>query len=318
MKIVIHNDETNEMLQIINRRHPDVEIFCCNKSADLPKLIKETQSEAIFSVHFSYETYPRTEIVTAESLRWISVGGVGTDHLGKWDAGRITVTNTAGAGAVSIAQYVFAGLLSFAFKLPRFADDKQHKRWRPEASVSPINGKTMLIIGLGATGTEVARLARCFDMKTLGVRARPRKTNNVDEVYASSELPNLWPRADFVVVCVPLLPSTRGLVSRAAFELMQASTIVIDVSRGGVVDQDALLDALDNEIIAGAVRDVFEPEPLKAEHPLWNVKNLIMTPHCCSVYDGWNKKAIDMFCDNLQRYKNGETLSNIVDPGKGY
>lgn len=318
MKIIIHNDETVEMLESIKRRHPEVTLYSCNNSSELPGLIKDVRAEVIFSVNISCQPYPAKEILCAESLRWISVGGVGTDHLGQWDPQKITVTNAAGAGAVSIAQYVFAGLLSFSFKLQQFAEDKRQRCWNGDASVSPIAGKTILIIGLGATGTEVARLAKSFGLKTLGVRVRPKSTEYIDELYSPDRLGGLWPRADFIVVCVPLLPTTRNLISEQAFRKMSDQALLIDVSRGGVVDQNALLSALNGGSIGGAVRDVFDPEPLPENHPLWQAENLIISPHCSSIYDGWDKKAIEMFCDNLQRYKKGERLNNVVDPVRGY
>ena len=318
MKLILHNDRTSEMLQIVNRRHADVEVYCCNKSADLPVLLQQTRAEVLFSVNLVSEPYPAETVVSASHLRWISVGGAGTDHLGQWDPERIVVTNAAGAGAQSIAQYVFAGILSFSFGLPTFAEDKIYKRWRADASVEPVNGKTILIIGLGPTGMEVARIARNLGMNTLGVRANPRPSDNIDEVYPPSKLDALWSRADYIVVCVPLLPATRHLISKDAFEQMQTTAILVDVSRGGIVDQEALKDAVNSKLIAGAVRDVFEPEPLDPDHPLWEVENVLITPHCASVYDGWAKKAINMFCDNLQRYKEGRELENVVNPARGY
>ncbi len=318
MKIILHNDETDKMSEMLQQRHADVEVFCCKDFTSLLSLLEESQAEAMFSVNLSHGVYPSEAVLACKSLRWISVGGSGTDHLGRWDPEHITVTNAAGAGAESMAQYVFAGLLSLAFDLPRFAEDKQYARWSSTARVHPISGKTMLIVGLGPTGREVARLAKSFGLTTLGVRARPVPTDNIDEVYPPDELDGLWSRADFVVVCVPLLPSTRLLVSQPAFEKMRREAVLIDVSRGGVVDQQALAEALETEAIAGAVRDVFEPEPLNADHPLWRTKNLIITPHCCSVFDDWAEKAIAMFSENLQRYKNGEALKNIVEPGLGY
>ena len=155
-------------------------------------------------------------------------------------------------------------------------------------------------------------------MTTIGVRARPKATPNVDEVYGMQALPDLWARADFIVVCVPLLDTTRGLVGAAAFAAMKETTVIIDVSRGGVIDTQHLLAALDAGRLGGAALDVFPTEPLPAEHPIWGYDNVIVTPHCSSVYDGWDLKAVKMFSENLKRYRDGKTLSNIVNPERGY
>lgn len=155
-------------------------------------------------------------------------------------------------------------------------------------------------------------------MTTLGVRARPALTPELDEVRAVDALPVLWSRADFIVCCVPLLESTRGLVGAQAFAAMKPSAVLIDVSRGGVVDQAALMTALEAGSIKGAALDVFAVEPLPADHPLWGYDNVIVTPHCSSVYDGWDVESIRMFAENLARYRRGEPLANIVDPVRGY
>ena len=128
----------------------------------------------------------------------------------------------------------------------------------------------------------------------------------------------LWDRADFLVACVPLLESTRNLVSKTAFERLKSSAVVIDISRGGVIDETALISALDSGTIQGAGLDVFSTEPLAKGHRLWDYQNVIVTPHCSAVYAGWDLKSVQMFSDNLTRYREGQTLLNIVDPVRGY
>ncbi|MBT7778686.1 MAG: D-2-hydroxyacid dehydrogenase, partial [Rhodospirillales bacterium] len=184
--------------------------------------------------------------------------------------------------------------------------------------VQPITGKTVLILGLGQTGMAVARWAKMFNMYTLGVRAHPRPTENVDNVYTTADLPSLWGMADYIVVCTPLLDSTRGIVDADAFASMKESAVLVDVSRGGVTDEVALTNALEGRAIRGAAFDVFATEPLPADNPLWGYDNLIITPHCSSVYEGWDLKSVEMFSENLTRYREGQDLVNIVDPLKGY
>jgi phosphoglycerate dehydrogenase-like enzyme len=184
--------------------------------------------------------------------------------------------------------------------------------------MTPLAGKTVLIVGLGQTGQAVAARARAFGMHVIGTRARPAPMENLDEVHAAADLPGLWERADLVVVSVPLLDSTRGLVDEGAFTAMKDSAILIDVSRGGVVDTDAFVEAMRRGAIAGAARDVFETEPLPPDSPVWELENVIVSPHCSAVYDGWNMAAFEMFMDNLERWQRGAPLRNVVDPQRGY
>jgi phosphoglycerate dehydrogenase-like enzyme len=131
-------------------------------------------------------------------------------------------------------------------------------------------------------------------------------------------LQTLWGRADFILSCTPLLPSTRGLVDAAGFAAMKPGAVLIDVSRGGVVDEAALIDALRAGRLGGAALDVFATEPLPPENPLWGFENVIVTPHCSSVYEGWERKSAALFAENLVRWRSGAPLANIVDPARGY
>jgi phosphoglycerate dehydrogenase-like enzyme len=140
----------------------------------------------------------------------------------------------------------------------------------------------------------------------------------LDEVHGPVALLALLGRADFIVYCVPLLPSTRGLLGVAAFDAMKPSAVLIDISRGGAVDEAALLVALDGNRIKGAALDVFATEPLPADDPLWGYDNVTVTPHCAADYEGWDIKSMHMFADNLARYRSGEPLKNVVNPARGY
>jgi phosphoglycerate dehydrogenase-like enzyme len=141
---------------------------------------------------------------------------------------------------------------------------------------------------------------------------------SLDEVHGPDALLALIGRADFIVCCVPLLPTTRGLLGEAAFAAMKPSAVLIDISRGGVVEEAALMSALGNGRIKGAALDVFTTEPLPPEHPLWGYDSVAVTPHCAAVYDGWDIKSVHMFADNLARYRRGEPLENVVNPERGY
>jgi phosphoglycerate dehydrogenase-like enzyme len=201
-----------------------------------------------------------------------------------------------------------------------FGDFAAHQRDRTwvSGSVSSVRGKTMAILGLGKTGQAVAKLAKAIGMEVVGIRARPAATTGVDRVEPVERLHDVLSVADCVTVCLPLTQATRGLMGTAAFQAMKPGAVFVDVSRGGIVRQADLIEALESGRIKGAVLDVFEKEPLPADNPLWGMENVIITPHCSSVYDGWDRRAMEMFCDNLDRWRLGTPLENVVDPGKGY
>ena len=190
-------------------------------------------------------------------------------------------------------------------------------RWAQRA-VGRIDGKTVTVVGLGKTGCEVARRAKALGLGVIGVRARPRPTPNVDRVYGSEDLHTALGEGDYVVLSVPLTDRTRGVIDAAAFGAMREGVILVDVSRGGVVEAAALLDAIASGHVAGAALDVFEDEPLPPESPFWDLENVILTPHCSSVYDGWEGRSAEIFCENLARWRKGEPLENVVDPVRGY
>lgn len=316
--VILHTDRPAAALSVLHETHPDLAAHACDTYAGLPDMIERTAAEVVYSVRFDgTPRFPRQALVESPTVKWVSVGGSGTDHLGRWDPVRLTVTNAAGVAADMLAEYVLGTMLSFSLDLRGFARHQQARRWTA-GRVEPIEGKTVLIVGLGKTGEAVAQRARAMGMVTLGIRARPKTMLNLDEVHGPDALLSLLRRADFVVCCVPLLPGTRGLIDGTAFAAIKPSAVLVDISRGGVVDETALLSALDTGRLKGAALDVFATEPLPADHPLWTYENVIITPHCASVYDGWDLKSVRMFADNLARWRNGEPLQNVVDPERGY
>jgi phosphoglycerate dehydrogenase-like enzyme len=317
-RVILHTDRPEAAMAVLGETHPDLDVHSCDSYAALPEMIERVTAEVVYSVRFDgTPRYPRQALVESGTVKWVSVGGSGTDHLGHWDPERLIVTNAAGVAAGMLAEYALGAMLSFSLDLRGFERRQQARRWGG-GRVEPIEGKTVLIVGLGKTGTALAGRAKAMGMKTLGIRARPVAMPALDEVHGPDALPALLAHADFIVCCVPLLPSTRGLLGTAAFAAMKPSAVLIDISRGGVVDEAALLAALDGKRIKGAALDVFATEPLPIDHPLWGYDTVAITPHCAAVYDGWDIKAVRMFADNLKRYRSGAPLDNVVNPQRGY
>jgi phosphoglycerate dehydrogenase-like enzyme len=317
-RVLLHTADPGPMIAEIARRFPQVEATGCAEFHALPEALAASRPDALYTVRFEPGPFPRDAIFAEGGPRWVSNGGVGIDHFGDWDPNRVTVTNAAGVAAGMMAEYVLGGFLHFTLDVPGLQKDKAAKHWDTTRLVRPLAGQTLLIVGLGQTGQALAARAKALGMTVIGTRARPQAMENVDEVAAASDLHALLPRAGFVAVCTPLTPATRGLIGAAEFSRMQPGAILADVSRGGVVDGDALLAALRNGRLGAAVLDVFETEPLPAASPLWDAENALISPHCSAVHAGWDDASFEIFLDNLDRFVQGAPLRNVVDPARGY
>ena len=317
-RIVLHNSDTAAQAETLQAAYPQVDFRECNNYETLPELIESFRPDVVYSVRFAGTPgFPRDALFGAYGPRWIANGGAGTDHYETWDPEQTIVTNAAGVAADMMAEYIFGGFLHFTLDIPGLQNAKASRVWNSR-SVTPLAGKTLLIVGLGHTGRAVAKRAKAFGMTVLGTRASPRTMEHVDEVHGAGALLELIPRADFIAVSTPLTRATHDLIGTAEVEAMKAGVILVDVSRGGVVDQTALHDALKSRHIAGAALDVFETEPLPPSSPLWALDNVIISPHCSSVYAGWEEASFKLFLDNLGRWLRGDQLVNIVNPTRGY
>lgn len=317
-KIIIHNDHTATFATMLTEAFPNSDFRECNSYEHLPELVEAYRPEIVYTVRFAGTPgFPRDALFGPNGPKWIANGGAGTDHFGIWDTNKVTVTNAAGVAADMMAEYVLGGFLHFTLDIPGLNADKQRKQWRSR-QVRPLKGNTLLIVGLGHTGRALAARAKAFGMHVVGTRSTPRSMEHVDEVVGADALMDLLPRADFIAVCTPLTTQTRGLLGEEAFSQVKRGAILADVSRGGVIDQAALCGALQRGQIKAAVLDVFEAEPLPATSPFWEMGNVLLSPHCSSVYEGWEEASFEIFLANLKRWIDGKTLINIVDPRRGY
>ncbi|MEM8792243.1 MAG: D-2-hydroxyacid dehydrogenase [Pseudomonadota bacterium] len=316
-RVLIHSDQPETALEVLAERHPDLSPAVCTDFASLPGRLTEIQPEVVYSSRFSSEPFPREALFATPSVRWVSNAGSGVNHLMPWDDSKVTVTNSAGVAAASMAHFAIGMFLHFSLDIPRMQRDQAARHW-PTRGVTPLAGKTLVVIGVGKTGAETARIAKAMEMTVLGVRARPQPSPYVDEIVTTSEMTTVLSRADFILVCLPLLPGTRGLIGEDAFAAIKPASVLVDVSRGGIVVADALIRALDNGRLAGSALDVTDPEPLPAESPLWSHPKILISPHCSGVYDGWERRSVEWFAENLTRWRKGEALQNVVSPERGY
>lgn len=284
---------------------------------DLDALLAE--AEVIFGVL----QFPERLLSRAPKLRWLHLASVGIDRhtsSGILD-GNVIVTNSRGALAVDIAEHVLAFIFMLAKGAPRLFESKHDRRWDPFATLE-LRNRTLGIIGLGAVGSEVARLAGGIGMNVIATRKsavkRASDTSGVNELYPVAQLPDLLARSDFVVITVPLTAETKGMFGETALRAMKPGAYLINVARGQIVDQTALVKGLKEGWIAGAALDVFETEPLPGDSELWQLPNVVLSYHMAGFADTHSQRIIGLFCENLKRYLAGEPLKNIVDKRREY
>ena len=259
-------------------------------------------------------------------LRWVQATSAGAGEQVR-KAGlppealeRVTVTTSSGVHAVPLAEYAISGLLAVAKDLPRLMEAQRARAW-PEVRqpLRELDGQTLFVVGLGEIGREVARLGRALGMRTVGFRrTQGPPPDHVDEVHGPERLAELAGQADAMVVSLPLTDQTAGLIDRATIERLPPSCIFVNVGRGGVVDEPALVEALRDRRIAGAVLDVFATEPLPEDSPLWALPNVLVTPHAAALSARENERIVELFRDNLRRYLDGRPLRKVVEPGVYY
>jgi len=270
--------------------------------------------------------FPSAEIVaTAPRLRWIQAPSAGVEFVANIPAlveSDIVVTNTRGAHATSVGEHVFALLLTFTRGIRTSLEWQQHKHWgRAEGyrALHEIAGSTMGIIGFGQIGRGIAQRARAFELDLLAIDAQAVDGHPyLEEVWPPSRLHELLSRADVVVVATPYTFETHHLIDAEALAAMRPHAYLIVVSRGGIVDEDALYAALQKNQLAGAALDVTEQEPLPPASPLWELPNVLITPHLAGASSSKERRCVEILRENVVRFVNGEALLNVVDKQRGY
>jgi phosphoglycerate dehydrogenase-like enzyme len=257
----------------------------------------------------------------APRLRYIQAIGAGTDQFPKaaLQARGIRLASARGVNARAVSEHAMALILALARRLPEARDNQARHLWRgmigdPAGREDELPGKTLVIVGLGDIGGRLARLAKAFDMQVVGVRRNPAAgPGAADRVVATGTLGEVLPQADFVALTCPLTPETEKLIDAAALARLRPSAYLVNVARGRVVDEAALIAALRQGGIAGAALDVTVEEPLPANSPLWDMPNVLLTPHTAGETRRYEDNVLDILCDNLARLWGGDAaLRNRV------
>ena len=276
---------------------------------------------------FAFSLRPE-QFKLAQKLRWIHAPTAAVHQLlfPELVKSDVILTNAHEVHGPVVAEHVIALIFALAKKIPRAAAMQRKRTWGQDAIWNDgprpreVAGATLGLIGLGSIGRTVARMASALGMRVIAVRERPEKEKpeGVAAVYAPEHINDLLSQSDYVVVAAPLTDATRGLMNEDRLAAMHRDAYLINVGRGSQVDEAALADALRNHRIAGAALDVFEQEPLPAQSPLWELDNLLITPHTAGLTEKLWPRHYALFWENLRRYQGGESLLFVVDKHKGY
>lgn len=318
-----------EILERIKETDPRIEIIDLPgisgrgaDGADEASRAEWREQIARAEVLFGPSGVPGAYLDAATNLKWYQVINAGVDRLAKdgYLSRGFTVTNVSGMTAPAIAEYVIGSIVMLAKGIHHSMRAQAEHRW--DFRFTPeLTGRTIAIAGMGAIGRETARRARAFGMRIIASRRTVSSGDtdpDCDQLFAYSDLPALLAEADFLVLCVPLTPETHHMIGAAELQQMKPSAFLVNIARGQVIDQEALVEALGAETIAGAALDVFDPEPLPPDHPLWDLPNVIITPHISGAIEGYGHRAAEMFLENLARYTSGQPLRNVCKPDLGY
>jgi len=281
---------------------------------------------------------PAGALALASGLRWVQLHSAGADHLlgNPIMQSDVLLTTSSGIHATPIAEYVLASILAYRWRVPLWTGCQRESRWpadrwnlfaRPE-----LRGSTLGVVGYGSIGREVGRLARAFGMRVLAVRRSAGRADRgyavegtgdpdgsiPERFYPPEALQEMLAECDYVVVALPLTAATRHVIGEPELRAMKPSAYLVNIARGGLIDEAALVRALREGWIGGAGLDVFDQEPLPPDSPLWEVDNALISPHVAGFTPHYDQRAVDLFARNLARYLAGEPLLNQVDKKKGY
>ncbi|MGB6724776.1 MAG: D-2-hydroxyacid dehydrogenase [Terracidiphilus sp.] len=277
-------------------------------------------AEAILHWSGSRETL-RKVFLASRKVRWVHSRNAGLDNLlfPELIDSPVSLTNGSGVFSQSLGEFALAAILYFAKDFPRMLRNQRSQRWE-QFDVDEISGQTVGIVGYGDIGRAVATRVKAMGMKVLALKRHPPVEGDtlIDRFYQPDQLGEMLSACDYVVVAAPLTAETRHMISNAEFAAMKSSAVAINVGRGPVVDQAALVRALTGKQIRGAGLDVFEHEPIPPGDPIWSFDNVLISPHTADRTSTWLNQAMQFFIEQYERFRNGQPLKNVVNKQLGY
>lgn len=294
---------------------PDDEIIRVQDEEDLPLVRAAEIAFCGISVDRS-----RKLIEAAPKLRWLHTPAAGVDRfldVPELRERKIMLTNNSGSYDIQIAEHVLAFIFGAAKRLHLYRDQQQRSEWTDQEH-HELRGETVVVFGAGSIGGEVARLASAVGMRVIAVRRSAAGVPGAARVVGPDALAEVAAEADYLVVAAPLTPATRGAISREVLARLRPTAWLINIARGPIVDEAALIEALASGRIGGAALDTFVREPLPADSPLWRLPNVMITPHTSNSSPKVRERTLALFVENVRRFKAGERLLNLVDLETGY
>ncbi len=310
--VLVTGQFSPENVERMRHAAPNVELRFVAKLAD--------GADGLADVEAIAGTIKASHLARAPRLKWVHSWAAGADNdlFPEMLDSPVVLTSSTGNGAIPLAEHSMLLMLMLNRDVPRWIRAQTERKW--ERFMHPeLNGLTLGIFGLGNSGSDLALKAKAFHMRVLGLRRNAdRPVPGVDRMFSIHQLHPFLAECDFVVVTTPSTPDTLGVFDAAAFKAMKPSAYFICISRGGIADDTALLQALNERWIAGAGLDAHSVEPLPADSPFWSLPNVIVTPHNGATTPGTAQRSVEIFIDNLRRYLSGEPLRNVVDKSAGY
>lgn len=293
----------------IEKLNPELELNLVDSSNDYRALLKE--AEVVFG-------WPKTELLKkAENLKWLHLPSAGVDRYANKELYQnedFLLTNSSGVYGKPIAEHVFSMIMAHNRNLIDYAYDKKEKKWQRKNEIKDFFNSTVGILGFGDIGSTIAKRAKAWGARVLALKRTMIETPDyVDQIYVNDDLNKLLKESDYLILTLPGTPETEGIIGRNELKIMKDTAFIVNIGRGSLIKQDELLEALKNNWISGAGLDVTEPEPLPEDSELWELDNLILTPHTSGFSPTNDRRRFEIFKDNLQSYLKNQQLKNIVD-----
>ncbi|MDS1271776.1 D-2-hydroxyacid dehydrogenase [Lipingzhangella sp. LS1_29] len=314
--VVLHAGQTPPGIDPVDR-DPRLASVRYATAEELPEVLPGAEALFVWDLFSEALTHAWEK---ADALRWIHAATAGVNHLMFPAAVRsdVTITNSRGVFDQPMAEYVLGLVLAFAKDLGTTLDLQRRREWR-HRETERLTGRSALVAGTGPIGRAIARQLTAAGLHVTGLgRVARAEDSDFGQIVAASDLHAVLPTADYVILAAPLTETTRGMVDATALHRMQPTARLINVGRGDLVVQDDLIAALRTNTIAGAALDVFAEEPLPEDSPLWQLPNVIVSPHMSGDVIGWREELVRLFLDNLDHFLDGRELRNVVDKQRGY
>jgi phosphoglycerate dehydrogenase-like enzyme len=319
LNLLVLSDPKASWLKLLERLDPSIRVTITNEDAEV------REAAPLADVILNGTFTPRMlsiAVPLATRMQWMHSLWTGVDNVMSAEviASPVPLTNGRGVFRVSLAEWTIGAMLHFSYQMRRMIRQQEAQVWEI-FTTEELHGRTLGVVGYGGIGRAAAERARAFGMRVLALRRRPELFGDdplVDQAFDHSNINDLMSASDYVMVAAPLTPETRGLIGAAQIAAMKSNAVIINVGRGAIIDEAALIDALENQRIRGAALDVFTVEPLPVGHAFYRLQNVLLSPHTADHVQDFVHLAVECFLDNMGLFQRQQPLQNVVDKHAGY